>query len=101
MSDTPRTDAAEIRCEDSSPLDWAVPSTVCQEIERELAAVTAERDALLANAMTKEKAREVLGKTYWCVVPRGGADWMDLVGSYSALQLKALAWWMENKGKGK
>ena len=77
--------------------------------EVELAEVTAERDALLAAQMTEEKARQVLGG--WIV---GGKDILVIEGTradgtvcldghavYSADELKAIAWWMENKGDGR
>lgn len=86
--------------------------------EENLTAVTAERDALLANVMTEEKAREEvwgwLDETderslyaerpmkvtlYWPV--ENQPHDIEISGTFTALQLRAIAWWMENKGDGR
>lgn len=87
----------------------------------EIAKLTAERDALLAAQMTEEKAREVLGARKprpiketgdysggiaddegYTEYPHDGCYWdrVNICGEqFTALQLKAIAWWMENKGE--
>jgi hypothetical protein len=92
MSDTPRTDAVKHEW-----LDLAMHS---RQLERELSRATAERDALLANAMTEEKAREVI--PFHCVSFAADSRLQFHNNAWlTALQLKAIAWWIENKGEGK
>lgn len=82
--------------------------------EVELATVTAERDALLATKMTEKKAREVLGiginpdnsiisdepgVTYY-PNQRDPAKCL-LHGFLTVDMMKAMIWWMENKGEGR
>lgn len=56
MSDTPRTDAEVFQADDGRGMCAAVPAEVSQEIERELSAVTAERDALRAEWVRLRRA---------------------------------------------
>ena len=75
----------------------------------QLEKVTAERDALLAAQMTEEKAREVLGGEInadgelngWTMSISGGEAFLSETAGFTELQLKAIAWWMENKGEGR
>ena len=83
----------------------------------EIAKLTAERDALLANAMTEEKAREIISgllnskckTTGWLFgndnICAHFIDWgqgkgdVSLEGDFTAEQLRAIAWWMESEKK--
>ena len=52
-SKTPRTDAEDAKYASISKV-WYVPADFARQLERELAAVTDERDALIASARIKE-----------------------------------------------
>lgn len=53
-SKTPMTDAEQFEAYGSSLRCEVVPASFARQLERELAAVTAERDALIASARIKE-----------------------------------------------
>jgi DNA repair exonuclease SbcCD ATPase subunit len=61
MSDTPRTDAVErLDCDDPWIHDTVVPSDCSRQLERELAAVTAERDANNRHLVARTNELETL-----------------------------------------
>jgi hypothetical protein len=67
MSDTPRTDEAEIRCIDE-PVEGLgmVEVDFARQLERELAAVTAERDRLRERVERLEEAGDNLDDRIAC-----------------------------------
>jgi hypothetical protein len=118
MSDTPNPHEkwdTEQACNSAESCGCCSSAEVAQHlrwVQFELDRITAERDALLAAQMTEEKAREILGvaisagNTLISDAPR--LTWMPnsrnvclTRGAFTALQLKAIAWWMEHKGDGK
>jgi hypothetical protein len=74
MSDTPRTDEAEIRCIDE-PVEGLgmVEVDVARGMERELAAVTAERDRLRERIALLERIGNRMAP--WCNDKSAAGDW--------------------------
>jgi len=99
VSDTPRTDAI--------PHDWASLAMHSRQLERELTALRSQQ-------MTEDKARLVLGaiavdgiyerNQIDISVPLGedvrwaGSNIAGINGEFTAEELRAIAWWMDNKG---
>lgn len=105
MSDTPRTDIEVeqwvLECKNQPHTDW-VTAFFARQLERELNAANDRINGLKVELqiakqgeMTEEKAREVLWDVEWAF--SDGVAWLNHTG-YTPLQLRAIAWWMDNMG---